>query len=156
MKKTLLAAVAGSVILSGCTSMNSKEFASPLSLSSTAIHEPTVQVGEKIKGEASQTIINLVFFPISIGGETEYAEGVIFDAPVASAGPRLPNVDPAAKVKKAAAYNAIQSSGADVIVAPQYKIRETSFGPVKMFKATVEGYKGTITGFKQISVTDLK
>ena len=54
------------------------------------------------------------------------------------------------KLKSAAAYKALESSGADVIVAPTYKTTvKNDYFVYKELEERVDGYKGTITGFTQ-------
>ena len=67
-------------------------------------------------------------------GDNKYANGVY-----GSINP----FDKSAHVSAAAAYKAIKSSGADVIVNPQYEIKATNFILFSTVEASVTGMKGT-------------
>ena len=88
-----------------------------------------VTVGEKITGTAKETYL-FKFFKTS--GTYTYLDNVTVGGDVCSA----------------AAYDAVNSSGADVIVNPQYVRTKKS----NLFKCseecTVTGYKGTLSSFE--------
>ncbi|MBY6192287.1 hypothetical protein KUV78_00635 [Marinobacter hydrocarbonoclasticus] len=146
MKKALIAStlvLAGA--MTGCSSLNTSAPSLPLSGAVATDVKADIEVGEKITGESSST--RILFF--TLGAETEYADGVAYSAG-GSGGSLLPfsAPNPVESVKAAAAYNAIQKSGADVIVAPRYTVKQDDFVVFGTISVTVEGYKGTITSIK--------
>lgn len=155
MKKSILLATVAMFGLAGCSSVHMGVPSAALQERVTADHIANVKVGEKISGESSAKIL---FGFIKIGGDNEFVDGMSY-AGSSSGGlslDGLPLPVPAIQggmedVKSAAAYKAIESSGADVIIAPTYKTSVTNdFFVYKELNAKVEGYKGTITGFTQV------
>lgn len=155
MKKSILLATVAMFGLAGCSSVHMGVPSAALQERVTADHIANVKVGEKISGESSAKIL---FGFIKIGGDNEFVDGMSY-AGSSSGGlslDGLPLPVPAISgamddVKSAAAYKAIESSGADVIIAPTYKTSVTNdFFVYKELNAKVEGYKGTITGFTQV------
>jgi hypothetical protein len=98
-----------------------------------------IEVGEKITGKSSAT--KILFFTMS--DDSEYADGMTYGNGGGS-GLGLGGLDPVSAVKSAAAYNAIKTSGADVIVAPRYIVKKNDYLVYGTIDVTVEGYKGTI------------
>lgn len=150
MKKLFLLASAAMIGLTGCSSVHTGVASSPLvERLAPAEHIPHVKVGEKISGVSSAKVL---FGFITIGADSSYVDGMSYTGAsslsVSLPVPSLPSgID---NVKSAAAYKAIESSGADVIVAPVYKTSvKNDFLVYKELEAKVEGYKGTITGFTQ-------
>ncbi len=149
MKKSILLATVAMFGLAGCSSVHMGVPSAALQERVTADHIANVKVGEKISGESSAKIL---FGFIKIGGDNEFVDGMSY----AGSSSALPLPVPAIQggmedVKSAAAYKAIESSGADVIIAPTYKTSVTNdFFVYKELNAKVEGYKGTITGFTQV------
>lgn len=146
MKKVL---VASSLIfagaLTGCSSLNTSAPSLPLSGSVATDVKADIEVGEKITGQSSAT--KVLFF--TLGAESEYADGVAYSAG-GNGGSALPFAlpNPVEAVKAAAAYNAIQESGADVIVAPRYTVQKDDYVVFGTINVSVEGYKGTIKSVK--------
>ncbi|MEQ5835436.1 hypothetical protein EZI54_21275 [Marinobacter halodurans] len=138
MKKALIASsllLAGA--LSGCSSMNVSSTPVPLAGTVSTDIKADIDVGEKITGKSHAT--KILFF--TVGGDNEYADGVAYGQ---GGGSALSVLDAVAPVKAAAAYNAIKSSGADVIVAPRYTVKKQDYLVYGTIDVTVEGYKGTI------------
>lgn len=54
------------------------------------------------------------------------------------------------KVKRAAAYNAIESGNADFILVPLYKVRENHYFLWRTAEAEVRGIRGQYAGLRQI------
>ena len=88
-----------------------------------------VTVGEKIEGTAKESYL---FKFIKMSGTSTYLENVAVGGDVCAA----------------AAYNAVNSSGADVIVNPQYVRTKTSNLLICTEECTVTGYKGTLSIFE--------
>ncbi len=147
MKKVLIASsliFAGA--LTGCSSLNTSAPSLPLSGAVSTDVKADIEVGEKITGQSSAT--KVLFF--TLGAESEYADGVAYSAGATNGGSALPFAmpNPVESVKAAAAYNAIQESGADVIVAPRYTVQQDDYVVFGTINVTVEGYKGTIKSVK--------
>ncbi|MDG5500800.1 hypothetical protein [Marinobacter sp. BGYM27] len=143
VKKALIASsllLAGA--LTGCSSLNVSSTPVPLAGTVGTDINADIEVGEKITGTSSAT--KILFF--TVGGETEYADGVAYGANSGSS--PLAALDMVAPVKAAAAYNAIKGSGADVIVAPRYTVKKKDYFVYGTIDVTVEGYKGTIKSVK--------
>ena len=134
MKKILLLTL---FIFIGCSSINKSVIASPVEVTTTTNINAKVKVGDKINGTAKSRLL-LGFFVLS--GPTEFADGV-FSSLVANP------LNPTGSIKAAAAYNAIYTSGADIIVNPQYVVKVTRSILYTTIEVTVSGYNGKITGF---------
>jgi len=131
--------------LGGCSSLNVSSNPVPLAGAVQTDIKADVKVGEKITGSSSAT--KILFFTLS--DDSEYADGMTYGAGVGSGGGGpLAGLDPVSSVKAAAAYNAIQASGADLIVAPRYTVKKQDYGVYGTIDVTVEGYKGTIESVK--------
>ena len=147
MKKVLIAStlvLAGA--LSGCSSLNTSAPSLPLTGGVSTDIKADIEVGEKITGEASVTQL---FGLLTLGAEKTYADGVAYGVNGSSSS-FLPigGASLVEKTKANAAYNAITASGADVIVAPRYTVKEEGYGFFGTIEVTVEGYKGTIKSIK--------
>ncbi|MEQ6886550.1 hypothetical protein [Salicola sp. Rm-C-2C1-2] len=144
MKKIAIAAIAsGALALGGCSatkvSTNSMPLTSPLQTNV----EADVEVGGKISGEA--TFSRFLVFPIGADDST-LAEGVSYGGGVTSGyGYFGQEVQ---KAKAAAAYEAVESSGADIIVAPKYEIDRSNYLIFSTTQVKVSGYKGTINSIE--------
>ena len=138
-KFVTLALVIGS--LAGCSSYNTSQPTSALVGHVDSSLKADVSVGDKISGEATA---NVVMGFIKWGEGDHYVDGVGYgtDSSLSAF------TDTTSSVKAAAAYNAVKSSGADLIVAPRYEITEKSYGVFKTIHVTVTGYKGTINSIK--------
>ncbi len=114
-----------------------------------------VQTTGEIRGSASQAVL---FWFITLGGETEYADGVSFSASSQSGGGQmLQQITSALNVlgksisacKSAAAYKALENSGADYILNPRYTLKIKDYMIYKEVSATVEGEGCVVKGYKQ-------
>jgi len=144
LKKVLIASslvLAGA--LSGCSSMNVSSNSMPITAPLQTDIKADIEVGEKITGKASVT--KILFF--TIGSDKHFADGVSYGG--SGGGSGLPFLgDPVSKAKSAAAYKAVNASGADIIVAPRYTVETEDFVVYGTINVTVEGYKGTIKSIK--------
>ena len=134
MKSTMLKIVFSLSFLLLCASCSSSLTQSgtggAVNVSANANLEADVTVGDEIKGYAKESVL-FNFFKLS------------------SAGPRLVGAGVGGgKVCSAAAYDAVNSSGADVIVNPQYVLETNSNLFTSTCECTVTGYKGTINSIK--------
>lgn len=154
MKKLFLLTTVALFGLTGCSSVHQGVPSGALQETVEANHVAHVEVGEKISGVSSAKIL---FGFIKIGEDNQYIDGMSYAGASGSglAGLPIPLPIPSASggiddLKSAAAYKAIESSGADVIVAPTYKTTVSNdYIVYKEVEAKVEGYKGKITGFSQ-------
>jgi hypothetical protein len=60
----------------------------------------------------------------------------------------LPIPDPISTTKAAAAYKAVKSSGADLIVAPRYEVTVEDYFIFKTVGVKVTGNKGSISSIR--------
>lgn len=125
--------------LTGCSTMNMSASSMPLTAPIETDVKADVQVGEKITGESSVT--QVLFF--TLGAPTEFADGVAYGGG-GGGGSMLFGGGAVGAAKAGAAYQAITSSGADVIVLPRYTVKEKNYFLFKKIDVTVDGYKGTI------------
>ena len=63
-------------------------------------------------------------------------------------GGSLLSFDPVSSVKSAAAFKAVKSSGADLIVAPRYEVSVQDYFVFKKVDVKVTGNKGNIAGIR--------
>jgi hypothetical protein len=144
LKKLLIASslvFAGA--LTGCSSLNVSSNAMPVTAPLETNVKADIEVGEKISGKASVT--KILFF--TIANDKQFADGVAYGAGGSSVS-ALPFENPVSKAKSAAAYKAINESGADIIIAPRYTVETEDFLVFGTINVTVEGYKGTIKSIK--------
>ena len=134
----LMAALATS-----CTSIG-------ISISSPMDARIDVDMTKKLVGYASG---GYLFHLLRVSGDNKFADGIQYNSPgnsdpnfleTLTAG--LSKVD---SVKSAAAYNAIRTSDADVLINPQYVIEESNWNPFyKLIKVKVTGYPGKVISIK--------
>ncbi|WP_271411143.1 hypothetical protein [Pseudomonas sp. Q1-7] len=141
MKKFLVPAAltAALAVLSGCSSYNVSQPATPLNGSVKTGLKADVAVGEQISGQSE---VNILFSVLRFGGDSQFADGVTYGGDSSGVLPFGP--DPISAVKAAAAYKAVKASGADLIVAPRYELTVQDYFVFKKVIAKVTGNKGTI------------
>ncbi|MGV8920073.1 MAG: hypothetical protein ACOH2R_20090 [Pseudomonas sp.] len=144
MKKLYLAAAVATLIAttSGCVSYNASQPTAPITGAVTTDLKADVKVGEQITGESST---NILFGWLNVGGDTQFADGVTYDG---SGGSAIGFLDPVSSVKAAAAYKAVKSSGADLIVAPRYEVTVENYFVFKKVSVKVTGNKGSIASIR--------
>lgn len=128
----------GVLLVSACQSTNISRISSPLQASIASDLCADIVVGNDISGEENA----LVFFGLFSVGANKFADGVNFGAG------DNPFGDANGKVKAAAAYQAVTSSQADLILDPRYTIRTTDYVIFKSVNAVVEGKGGTVRAIK--------
>ncbi len=144
MKKFALPALLSvAVLASGCATHNVSQPTAPLNGYVDTGLKADVTVGEKISGESN---VKILFGLFKLGGSNKYADGVTFGSSASPFG--FSGLDPISSAKSAAAYDAVQKSGADVIVAPKYLVDVQDYFLFRDVKVTVSGYKGTINNIK--------
>lgn len=146
MKKLWMSAALVAVIASttGCVSYNVSQPTAPLEGVVRSDLKADVKVGEAISGQSSTSIL---FNFLNVGGDNKFADGVAYGGGAAGGlGALLP--DPISTTKAAAAYKAVKSSGADLIVAPRYEVTVNDYFIFKTVDVKVTGNKGSITGIR--------
>lgn len=126
----------------GCTSINMNQ---PLETPVKAEMKADVEVGEKISATTKLTYVLGVFQTPSVELDTGFLDGLSFNGAASNS---FFGMGPVERAKSAAAYIAVTSSGADVIVMPRYKIKSHNYILFTTVDITVEGYKGTIRSVK--------
>lgn len=150
----LMAAV---VLMASCSTTNKSVTTVPVTLTSQSNPlkaDFTVDMKSKISG-TSKSVWLLGYFRIA--GDRTYADGVNYSANFGSGQEGfmrlfgLFSIRKVTQTKAAAAYNAVEGSGADFIADPHYSIKQTKvlFGLIKTYEAEVTGYKGKVTRLYQ-------
>ncbi|WP_122571218.1 hypothetical protein [Pseudomonas viridiflava] len=129
---------------SGCVSYNVSQPTAPLEGTVKTDLKADVKVGGIISGESST---NVLFNFLSIGGDTQFADGVAYVG-ASGGGMGLALPDPVSTAKAAAAYKAVKSSGADLIVAPRYEVNVKDYFIFKKVDVKVTGNKGSINSIR--------
>ncbi|OCR24220.1 lipoprotein [Pseudomonas syringae] len=151
MKKLWMSAAIATLIAttSGCVSYNMSQPSAPLEGVVKSDLKADIKVGEAISGQSST---NILFNFFAFGGDTQFADGVVYGAGGGGGGALgglgLPIPDPVAQAKAAAAYKAVKSSGADLIVAPRYEVNIKDYFIFKKVDVKVTGNKGSISSIR--------
>ena len=151
MKKLWMSAGLATLIAttSGCVSYNMSQPSAPLEGVVKSDLKADVKVGETISGESST---NILFNFFAFGGDTQFADGVVYGGGAGGGGALgslgLPIPDPISTTKAAAAYKAVKSSGADLIVAPRYEVSVEDYFIFKKVGVKVTGNKGSISSIR--------
>ncbi|MBT3585263.1 MAG: hypothetical protein HN509_10165 [Halobacteriovoraceae bacterium] len=130
-------------LFGGCTSINKSHMNGSIGITIQSQMEAKIDVDltRKLTGYASG---GYLFHLFQISGDNKYADGIGYNGGKAS---WLPSKIEA--IKSAAAYNAIRTSDADVIVSPQYVIEESHWNPFyKLVKVKVTGYAGKVVSIR--------
>ncbi|MBS7661457.1 hypothetical protein I0D00_05770 [Pseudomonas lalucatii] len=136
------AAFSALALLTGCASQNVSQPTAPLNGNVKTDLKADVKVGESISGESSVSILFNVF---KLGGDSQFADGVTYGG---GEGGFALGLDPVASAKSAAAYKAVTTSGADLIVAPRYEVNVEDYFVYKTVNVKVTGKKGTVTAIR--------
>ena len=135
MKKLAIVPIILMLVLTGCSTVNKSVESAPFSVNPvTASLEAEVKVGEKISGTSQGSYLFGLF---KLNGPNKFAD---------NAG--VGGFTTSGLLKAAAAYNAMESSGAEILVNPQYVVEANKGLFVHSYNVTVTGYKGTITEIK--------
>ncbi len=135
----------GLFLLASCASeINKSQVFTPLAVTASSALDADIEVNmqRKLKGTA---YAHYLFSWIHVSGNNKYLDGVGYNG----------NEDWGRQgaVKAAAAYNAVKHTNADVLVSPQYVIRESGNIFWKTITVTVTGFAGRITNFKKAPVS---
>lgn len=146
MKKFLSAAamISTAILASGCSSYNISQPIAPVAGAVKTNLKADVAVGESISGESK---VNILFGFLKLGGDSHFADGVTYGADSGSA-LSLAAFDPVSSAKAAAAYKAVKSSNADLIVAPRYEVSIQDYFIFKKVDVKVTGNKGSINNIR--------
>ncbi len=135
-----------------CSTINKSHMNASIGIS---IHSPMdakidVDMTKKLVGYASG---GYLFHLLKVSGDSKYADGIAFNSPGGKdsgfLGGILDSLSKVEEVKAAAAYNAIRTSDADVLINPQYIVEEGNWNPFyKLIKVKVTGYPGKIISIK--------
>lgn len=149
MKKLWICAAVATLIAttSGCVSYNVSQPAAALDSTVKTDLKADVKVGGTITGESST---NILFNLFAFGGDSQFADGVAYGGGASGGGGglALPIPDPVSTTKAAAAYKAVKSSGADLIVAPRYEVSVQDYFVFKKVSVKVTGNKGSINSIQ--------
>ncbi|EFW77822.1 hypothetical protein [Pseudomonas savastanoi] len=130
---------------SGCVSYNVSQPSAPLEGTVKTDLKADVKVGGTISGESST---NVLFNFLSFGGDNEFVDGVTYGGASGGGGLGLALPDPVSTTKAAAAFKAVKSSGADLIVAPRYEVSIKDYFIFKKVDVKVTGSKGNINSIR--------
>ncbi|GAB7530310.1 hypothetical protein PS3A_27210 [Pseudomonas sp. 3A(2025)] len=146
MKKFWMSAAVITLIAttSGCVSYNVSQPSAALEGTVKTDLKADVKVGGPISGQSST---NILFNFLTFGGDNEYADGVTYGGS-AGGGLALGLPDPVSTTKAAAAYKAVKSSGADLIVAPRYEVKVQDYLIFKKVDVKVTGSQGNINSIR--------
>lgn len=137
-----IATLSALALLTGCASQNVSQPTAPLNGEVTTNLKADVKVGETITG---QSTVNILFNVFKLGGDSQFADGVTYGG---GEGGFALGLDPVASAKSAAAYKAVTTSGADLIVAPRYEVNVEDYFVYKTVNVKVTGKKGTVIAIR--------
>jgi len=138
-------------LLSGvsCTSINKSHLNSSIGITISSPMDAKVDVDmtKKLVGYASG---GYLFHLFKVAGDNKYADGVSYSASSDNGIMSFLNaISKTGEVRSAAAYNAIRTSDADILINPQYVIEESNWNPFyKLIKVKVTGYPGKVISIK--------
>lgn len=139
------------LFLGACSSINKSHMNASIgiSISSPMNAKIDVDMTKKLVGYASG---GYLFHLLKVSGDSKYADGIAFNSPGGDDGilsSVLNSLSKISEVKAAAAYNAIRTSDADVLINPQYIVEEGNWNPFyKLIKVKVTGYPGKVISIK--------
>ncbi len=111
------------LLLTSCSTLHKSYINAPVGVSVGATVDADVTLGNEISGTASQT---LLFGVLPLSSPSKFADNVF------------------GGIKSAAAYNALEGTGADVIVNAQYVFEVNNGLIMTTTTCTVTGIAGTI------------
>ena len=143
MKGILLIAM---LLLGACANINKSYTAAPLKpvVNAPMNADVFVDTSKKITGYAYGGYLFNLF---KLSGDNKYADGITYGANNSNTiFTLLGHVE---EVKAMAAYNALQGTGAEILVYPRYVIEESTWNPFwKSIKVKVIGYPGKVVNLK--------
>lgn len=140
------------LLFASCTTINKSHMNASIGISITSPMDAKIDVDmtKKLVGYASG---GYLFHLLKVSGDSKHADGIQFNNPGGKDpgffGSVLQSFSKIEDVKAAAAYNAIRTSDADVLINPQYVIEEGNWNPFyKLIKVKVTGYPGKVISIK--------
>jgi len=133
------------LMISSCSSIQKSQLSSAVhvTIESPMTAQIDVDLSRKLTGYASG---GYLFHLFRVSGDNKYLDGVSYNGAKMGLFESLGRV---AQVRAAAAYNAIRTSGADLLVNPQYVVEESHWNPFfKQVKVKVVGNPGRIIAIK--------
>jgi hypothetical protein len=133
------------VMVSSCSSINKSHLDSSVQVKIESHMDAQIDVDltRKLTGYASGGYLLHLF---KVSGDNKYLDGIAYNG---NDGGFLSFLSKVAKVRGAAAYNAIRTTDADVLVNPQYIVEENNWNPFyKLIKVKVVGNPGRIVAIK--------
>lgn len=134
------------IFFASCSSINKSHLNSGIKLTVSSDMNARIEVDttKKLTGYASGIYL---FHLFKISGDSKHADGIDYGGGKAGFLERVFSITH--NVKAAAAYNAIRTSKADILVSPQYVIETSNWNPFyKQIKVKVTGYPGRILNIK--------
>lgn len=150
MKKQLVVGVAlASIGISGCSTYSSSVPSSEINTQTVAQVQADLNISTKISGKCSMT--KILFF--TLGDGDKQAKGVFLNDNNSSyIESMFEGQDPVKQCARSAAYDAVTSSGSDIIYAPRYVSKTWSIPFIyEQIDVDLVGYKATIQDFKQLN-----
>ena len=112
------------IFLTSCSSLNKSYVNAPVNVEAKVKVDVNIKLGDEVTGTAETTSL---FGLLTINGPTHFADNVY------------------GGIKSAAAYNALDGTGADVIVNPQYTYEVNQVLFITTKKCTVKGVAGFVS-----------
>lgn len=150
MKKVLL--ILGiAVAITSCSSTRTGTLSTPAYAPRAEINpiraNIDVDMDKKISGES----LSSYFLIFQVGGDNKFADGMSYSSESQFNALFKAREN---KTKSAAAFKAVKSSGADIIVHPNYEIQVKNYIIFKQIKVKVTGYAGYFKKFYQKEYND--
>lgn len=145
MKKNLLA-LSLALIITSCTTTRTGALSTPAYAPKAEINpiraNVDVDMNKKLVGESTSSY----FLVFQVGGDNKFADGMSYSSESQFNALFKAREN---KTKSAAAYKAVQGSGADIIVHPNYVVEVHDYLLFKQIKVKVTGYAGYFRKFYQ-------
>lgn len=150
MKKILLA-LSLALIITSCTTTRTGALSTPAYAPKAEINpiraNVDVDMNKKLVGESTSSY----FLVFQVGGDNKFADGMSYSSESQFNALFKAREN---KTKSAAAFKAIQGSGADIIVHPNYIVEVHDYLLFKQIKVKVTGYAGYFKKFYQKEYKD--
>ena len=138
-------------ILTSCTTTRTGALSTPAYAPKAEINpiraNIEVDMNKKLVGESTSSY----FLIFQVGGDNKFAEGMSYSSESQFNALFKAREN---KTKSAAAFKAVQGSGADIIVHPNYEIQVNDYIIFKQIKVKVTGYAGYFKKFYQKEYKD--
>jgi hypothetical protein len=138
-------------ILSSCSSVRTGALSTPAYAPKAEINpiraNIDVDMNKKLVGES----VSSYFLIFQVGGDNKFADGMSYSSESQFNALFKAREN---KTKSAAAFKAVNGSGADIIVHPNYEIEVNNYILFKQIKVKVTGYAGYFRKFYQKEYQD--